>query len=271
MKKHDERAKWGSAEKRSLSEARWLLSSVSDKMSLPGHVMKRGMQIYKEALDKDLTKGRGREEIALASLYASCREHEITRTLGYMERVCKVTKKKIARLYRLLLQELDIDPRVDSIDRNFSHVYSELGLPGYMERRGRKFSDYIHKLKTMQGKNPDSVGASVTYIQILVEGYNITQETVGEYFGVTPVTIGLRYKEITERLGLDSTKVWSNEMKNIINELESKEMAYDELNQKIELSSFTSLDHCLEVLEDVDFVNRGPDGLYSLNSDIVRR
>jgi transcription initiation factor TFIIB len=84
------------------------LNRLSDKTYIPRPVKEKAAVIYRKALDKNLVRGRSIAAIAAAALYVACRGSETPRTLHEIAEASLVDKKDVARCYRLLLRELDM-------------------------------------------------------------------------------------------------------------------------------------------------------------------
>ena len=84
------------------------LRTFSDKLSLSDEMVEKAAYIYRKALERGLIRGRSITEMMAAALYAACRNSEIPRTLKDVANVANISRKDLARPYRLLLKEMDI-------------------------------------------------------------------------------------------------------------------------------------------------------------------
>ena len=116
LRKWHIRARVHSSVDRNLAQAMAELDRLADKIRIPPSVKEQAALTYRKALDKGLVRGRSILAIAGASLYAACRFTQTPRTLKEVAEASLVKKKDVARCYRLLLRELEIQmPMADPI------------------------------------------------------------------------------------------------------------------------------------------------------------
>ena len=84
------------------------LDRLCDKAHIPGPIKEKAAVVYRKALDRGLVRGRSIAAIAAAALYSACRSTRTPRTIRDIEETSLVDKKDVARCYRLLLRELDM-------------------------------------------------------------------------------------------------------------------------------------------------------------------
>jgi len=108
LRKWQIRSRVHSSIDRNLAQAMRELNRLSDKTYIPRPVKEKAAVIYRKALDKNLVRGRSIAAIAAAALYVACRGSETPRTLHEIAEASLVDKKDVARCYRLLLRELDM-------------------------------------------------------------------------------------------------------------------------------------------------------------------
>jgi len=73
---------------------------------LPRNVRETAAVVYRDAVDKNLIRGRSIEGVAAAALYAACRQCSVPRTLDEIAEVSRVSRKEIGRTYRFISREL---------------------------------------------------------------------------------------------------------------------------------------------------------------------
>ena len=108
LRKWQIRSRVHSSVDRNLAQAMAELDRLSDKLHIPPSLKEKAAVIYRKALDKGLVRGRSISAITAASLYAACRMTQTPRTLRELSNQSPIVKKDIARCYRLMLRELDI-------------------------------------------------------------------------------------------------------------------------------------------------------------------
>ncbi len=192
--------------KRSLSIARpyieemFYLLSKTDMISYD--VKRRSEEIYKEAVEKNLVKGRGIEGVVTASYYIACREKNIPRTLDEISAISKASKKEIRRIYRFLLRMLGIKLPVASPMEYVDRFCDILELREDTRKKAVEIVNEAIKKDIISGKSPISVAAASIYIASVLCNDKRTQKTIAASTGVSEVTIRNRYNELKKKLNI---------------------------------------------------------------------
>jgi transcription initiation factor TFIIB len=208
LRKWDNRATaFGSTEK-NLSVALRELDKMGDKLGVSQAVKERAAYIYRKALGRGLLRGRSIVGIAAASLYAAFRDTETPRTLKDIAAVENLSKKAVARDYRILLREMDLSMPVADAAKNVTRIASRVGLSEKAARKAIEIVRMTEEREVSAGKSPMGLAASALYLASVIEGEVKTQKEIAEAAGVTEVTVRNRYKGLRaafgKTLGLDS-------------------------------------------------------------------
>jgi transcription initiation factor TFIIB len=179
------------------------LDRLSDKAYIPGPVKEKAAVIYRKALDKGLVRGRSIAAIAAASLYAACRNTETPRTLREISEASLVDKKDVARCYRLLLRELNIQMPIADPLTYVSKIAERTGISGKTQGIAIKFLRQAKRKRVSAGKDPMGLAAAALYIACLQNDEKKTQKDIAEAAGVTEVTVRNRYKSLKRQLKID--------------------------------------------------------------------
>ena len=123
---------------RNLKQAFSELRRLSEKLAVSEAVTERAAYIYRKALERNLVRGRSITAILAASLYAACRDREVPRTLKDVAAVGFIKKKDLARSYRLLLKEMDIQMPVVDPMKCMSKIASRANVSGKTQKRARE-------------------------------------------------------------------------------------------------------------------------------------
>ena len=197
------RARIQSSIDRNLAQAMNELERISDLLRLPKSVREEAAVIYRKAVEKGLVRGRSIESIVAASIYAACRRLRIPRTLDEIAEYTKAGRKEVARCYRLLLKELEVNvPIADPIDY-IPRIGSQLGLQGKVMRRAAEILEQAKRKGITAGKDPAGLAAAAIYIAALLEDERRTQKEIAQVAGVTEVTVRNRYKELARELEIN--------------------------------------------------------------------
>ena len=207
LRKWDNRSPaFGSSEK-NLGVALRELDKMGDKQGVSQAVKERAAHIYRKALERGLLRGRSIVGIAAASLYAAFRDTETPRTLKDIAAVENLSKKAVARDYRILLKEMDLSMPVADAARNITRIASKVGLPERVARKAMEIVRMTEEREISAGKAPMGLAASALYLAGVIEGDVRTQKEIAAAAGVTEVTVRNRYKglrtDLGKELGLD--------------------------------------------------------------------
>ena len=180
------------------------LDILKDKLGLSNTAVEKAAYIYRKAQIRGLVKGRSITALLAASLYASCREMRIPRTLKDMSAASNVRRKTISRMYRLLVFELALKvPLADPL-KCIAKVANNANLSEKTKRQAICIMNDITKKEiSAAGKDPMGFAAIILYLSCLKTGENITQIDLSHAAGVTEVTIRNRYKDLKSHLELN--------------------------------------------------------------------
>src|SRR6266704_2500379 len=92
------------------------LNILKHKLGLPDAIIEKTAYIYRKAQERGLARGRSVSGVLTAAVYISCRELAIPKTLKELAEANNIRRKIVAKCYRILNSELDINtPTVDPI------------------------------------------------------------------------------------------------------------------------------------------------------------
>src|SRR5919198_688297 len=203
----DSRAHIRTSSDRSFIQAFNELGTLKDKLALPYAVVEKSAYIYRKAKSNRLTHGRTISGVVAASVYIACREMSTPRTLKDIAAAASISQKHLAKMYRLLLIELDIKvPLVDQINC-IAKVANKANLSEKTKRQAISIMDEVTEKQISAGKNPMGFAATILYLSCLKTGENKTQTDIAQAAGVTEVTLRNRFKELKSKLELSNQKV----------------------------------------------------------------
>ncbi|MGI0151902.1 MAG: TFIIB-type zinc ribbon-containing protein, partial [Thermoplasmata archaeon] len=102
LRKWQRRIRVSNATERNLAFALSELDRLSSSMSLPRNVRETAAMIYRKAVGRNLIRGRSIEGVVAASLYGSCRQCNVPRTLDEIASKSRIGRKEIGRTYRFM-------------------------------------------------------------------------------------------------------------------------------------------------------------------------
>ena len=159
--------------------------------------------IYRKAVNKNLIRGRSIEGVVAASLYAACRQCGVPRTLDEVANSSRVGRKEIGRTYRFMTRELKLKLMPTKPQDYVQRFCSELKLSGEVQSKAAEILKDASEKELTSGRGPTGVAAAAIYISSILCNERRTQREVADVAGVTEVTIRNRYKELTEKLGIE--------------------------------------------------------------------
>jgi transcription initiation factor TFIIB len=151
-----------------------------------------------------LIRGRSISAVLTASIYISCRELGIPKTLKAIAQANNISGKIVPKAYRMLLSKLDLKiPNPDPM-KCIVRISNKIGLKENTKRIAIDLMDNVIKKEISAGKDPMEL--AVVYISCLKTGEKKTQKDISEAAGVTGVTIRKRVKELTNTIQIIRTQ-----------------------------------------------------------------
>jgi len=181
------------------------LKRVSSYLKLPKSVEEDAAQIYRAAVQKGLVRGRSMESVVAGSLYASCRRHEVPRTLDELSEASGIDKKEVGRTYRFITRELGIRILPSNPIDYLPRFVSALKLSAETQSKAVDILNKARDAELTSGRGPTGIAAASLYVAALMNNEKKTQREVADVAGVTEVTIRNRYKELLKELRLNET------------------------------------------------------------------
>ena len=187
MRKWDSRCKANSRE-RSLIRAFTILDSLRTKLSLPENAKEHAAYIYRKAADKNIIKGTSIPSMMAASVYASCKQFAIPRTIDEVSQISNINRKTLSHTYRRLVKKLDLDINSAKIDY-ISKVANSVLMEEKSKRISSKILDNAKKHKVHVGKNPIGIAAASVYLSAIGTDQKITMKELSQKNNISTVTI----------------------------------------------------------------------------------
>lgn len=188
---------------RNLSFALSELQRIVSFLNLPKSIHERIARYYEEAVIKGLVRGRSIESVVAALTYAVAREFESPRTLDEISEASGVEKREIGRTYRYISREIGIRILPADPKTYVPRFCSMLGLSDKVHAKSVDILKKARKHDVISGKGPTGVAAAAIYIACVLAGEKRTQREVADVCGITEVTIRNRFKEMSEKMGIN--------------------------------------------------------------------
>ena len=194
----NERFRTRDSKERNLKQALGEIDRMASALGLPENVRETASVIYRRALDENLLPGRSIEGVATASLYAAARQAGTPRSLDEITSVSRVEKDEIARTYRYVVRELNLEIQPADPESYVPRFASDLDLSDEAERRARQLLESAKEEGIHSGKSPVGLAAAAVYAASLLTNEKVTQNEVSEVANISEVTIRNRYHELLE-------------------------------------------------------------------------
>lgn len=205
LRKWDNRSQTKNSSDRNLRSALVEFDKVQSKLGLSDTVIERASLFYRQAIKKNLIRGRSVNSIAAACLYASCRDLEHNRSLTEIASHFMIKRKEISRAYRILFNELEFAVTVVNPIKLISKIASNLELSEKTIRKATQILTAAQNAGITSGKNPEIIAASVIYAACVITGELKSQKEVAVAANTSTVSIRNRIHEFKIKLGLFST------------------------------------------------------------------
>ena len=197
------RMRISNALERNLATAITHINRIATTMGLGNNVREATSMIYRKAIKKNLVRGRSIETVVTSCLYAACRQCGVPRTLDEVASSSRVNRKEIGRTYRFMTRELKLKLMPTKPQDYVQRFCSELKLTGEVQAKAADILKDASEKELTSGRGPTGVAAAAIYISSILCNERRTQREVADIAGVTEVTIRNRYKELTEKLGIE--------------------------------------------------------------------
>ena len=194
LRRYDIRSKLNESRMRHLSRAMVEMNILADDLHIPQNVRERAAIIYRTALKKDLVKGRSIAGFVAASLYAACRELEIPRALSEIVEASIEDYKDVARIYRLIVKELDLKLPVDYPMKFVPKIASKLNISRETDQLTIEILREARDKKGLLGKAPRGIAAAALYLACKINDEATTQKDIAAAAGISEVTLRNRLK-----------------------------------------------------------------------------
>jgi transcription initiation factor TFIIB len=198
MRTQHKRAQIGSKADRNQVYGFTEIRRVVSALDLPEHVQERACVLFESAQAANLLQGRSIEGFAAASIYATCRTSEVSRSLGELTATTRADRDELDAAYDAMNRELGLPTGPIDPKEFLPRFASKLDLPRSVERRARDLADRAREEGIDNGRNPCGVAAACLYTAARAADGDVTltQSRAADVADVTPVTLRRTYAEL---------------------------------------------------------------------------
>ena len=150
------------------------LDISKDKLGLTDAAVEKTAYLYRKVQKRGYVRGRSIPSVLSAAVYIACREMGISRTIKDIAAASNIRCKEVARIYRILVFELDIRiPIVDPM-KCIAKAANKANLDEKTVRRAMSIMKDLNDREISGGKNPMSLAATVLYLACIKTGKNLS-------------------------------------------------------------------------------------------------
>ena len=190
---------------RNLKNAFISMAAIRDKLTLTDPVMERAAYYYRKTLHNKLIKGRSIREMVVASIYASCKEMEVPRTLCEICDAANADPIFAGKCYRTMARELRISPLIVDSTRYVSKVADNACVSQKTYRTAIEMLDSVKKHAISYGKDPKALATAVLYAACIKENEpKVSQAKIAAAGSISVVTLRKRFSDILRLIPRDN-------------------------------------------------------------------
>ena len=202
MRIWDGRSKSKNNSGRNLISALTALDGVKQKLGLTDMVVEHIAFIYRRASSLGLSRGRGTTEVMAASIYATCREQGIPRSMDEIADSLNVTKKRVSKCYKVLISQMGIKPELANPLDCLSKFCSVLGVSEKTKRYAFGVLKQANSTRVLSGSKPAVVCAGALYLACIVNHEYISQLKMSELVKVSAPSIRKAFNILNKQLAV---------------------------------------------------------------------
>lgn len=189
---------------RNLKRATWELNRVGSALGLSWQIAERSAYFYRKALQKNLIKGRSIAGFVTAAIYLACKERNVPRTVDEISRAAAVDKPFAIHCYKILVDEMQIEPPITDPFRNIAKISDRAGIEERIARRAMEILSSVSNHTQVTGKNPVVLAAAALYLASTEHNLGFTKTTIADAAEISTISLRKRLADITQ--ALESTK-----------------------------------------------------------------
>ncbi len=207
LRKWQIRSRVHSSLDRNLAQAMNELERLASQLQIPSQIRELAALLYRKSIQNKLVRGRSIEAMVAATIYAACRIRSKPRPLDEVADASRVSRKKLGQCYRLLLRSLNLKVPLSNPVDYIGRFISELSLSSRVQLRTIELLERGRDFGLTIGRDPLGLAAAAIYIASIMLDERRTQREIAEVARVTEVTVRNRYKELVQKLGIDTLSI----------------------------------------------------------------
>lgn len=185
---------------KSFHKAFTLLDSLKSKLGLPDQIAEKTAYLYRKLAAKKILLGRSSTGVLCALVYMTCRIGNTPRSMQDVADAGNVKRKYLQRIYRLLVNELEIAPGSFVATDFVNQISNQAGVSEKTRRNALRVLEESEVSGFNSGKNPVALAASAVYVSAMDNNEKISQLKLSDISGISAVTIRERGKILKKYL-----------------------------------------------------------------------
>ncbi|WP_428838185.1 transcription initiation factor IIB, partial [Streptomyces virens] len=163
MRREQSRGRFQSKAQRNLAHGLGEVRRIVSALDLSESVRDQACQIFRSAQNENLLRGRSIEAIAAASVYGTCRCNGLSRLLGEVSKLARVTESRVINAYKTLNEALGLPAKPVSPSMFVPRLASDLECPDEIRQRARTLAEQAEERGLTTGVHPAGFAAACLY------------------------------------------------------------------------------------------------------------
>ncbi len=182
------------------------LKRLSHNLGIPEYIKKATLELYEEAVNRNMIKGRSIKGMIIACLFYVCKIKKIPRTFQEICMESSIAPKKLKKYYLNLVKELNLKTPINNPIANVTRFIANLGLDFDTEKLTIKILEEYFKNSSTGGKNPNGFCGAAIYLASKLRNKRINQKVIANIIGITDTTLRNRYHEIINKINFNNIR-----------------------------------------------------------------
>lgn len=167
---------------------------LKNQLALSDTLKEKAIRLYKKIIEKNITKGRPIDAMIAATIYAACRDSDTSCTLNDVTEATGIRKNSIAKCYRIILINLNLQMPVSDIESCVLRIAKDMRVSEKVKQHAIRILDNAKKRNHLAGKDQMGISAAAIYLASIDMGEKISQRELANSAMLTEVTIRNRCK-----------------------------------------------------------------------------
>jgi len=189
LRREHSRGRFQSKAERNLAHGLGEVRRISSTLDLAETIRDQACQLFRNAQNEDLLRGRSIEAMAAASVHGACRCNGLSRTLDNVTEPARVDQARVRTAYQTLNTELGLPAQPVRPSGFIPRLASELDISDRIRNRARQLAEQAESTGVTAGVDPTGFAAACLYKAGCDAGRLLVQSEVARAASVSTVTI----------------------------------------------------------------------------------